>query len=52
MPTSQDQKETMLRDEQELLDIYRKAKMMKFADIDITIQDGVRVRLWLTEKMK
>jgi len=39
-------------DENEVLDIYRKAKMLKYADISIAIQEGKRVKLWLTEKRK
>ncbi len=40
------------KDESEVLEIYRKAKMMGYADITITVQEGSRVKLWLTEKMK
>ncbi len=40
------------KDENEVLEIYRKAKMMGYADITITVQEGCRVKLWLTEKMK
>jgi hypothetical protein len=39
-------------DETEVLDIYRKAKSLGYADIAITIQDSRRVKLWLTEKRK
>jgi len=39
-------------DESEVLNIYRKAKMLKYADISIAIQEGKRVKLWLTEKRK
>jgi hypothetical protein len=39
-------------DELELLEVYRKAKAMKFADIAVTIQEGKRVKMWLTEKMR
>lgn len=40
------------KDEKEVLQIYRKAKALKFADIEMAIQEGSRVKLWLTEKMK
>ncbi len=40
------------KDENEVLEIYRKAKLMGYADITITVQEGSRVKLWLTEKMK
>ena len=40
------------KDEIELLQIYRKAKSLKYADINVSIQEGARVKLWLTEKMK
>jgi len=41
----------LLDDEKEVLDVYRKAKQMTFADVSITIQEGKRVKLWLTQKM-
>lgn len=40
------------KDEHELIQTYRKAKALKYADINIAIQEGNRVKLWLTEKMK
>jgi len=40
------------KDEHEVLHAYRKAKSLKYADINIAIQEGMRVKLWLTEKMK
>lgn len=40
------------KDEEELLQIYRRAKSLKYADINIAIQEGNRVKLWLTEKMR
>lgn len=40
------------KDENEVLEVYRKAKMLGYADITITVQEGSRVKLWLTEKMK
>lgn len=40
------------KDEHEVLHVYRKAKALKYADINIAIQEGMRVKLWLTEKMK
>ena len=39
-------------DEEEVLQVYRRAKRMGYADIAITIQEGERVKLWLTEKIK
>lgn len=39
-------------DENEVLEVYRRAKFLGYADITITVQDGKRVKLWLTEKMK
>ena len=39
-------------DEMEVLETYRRAKALKFADINIAIQEGLRVKLWLTEKKK
>jgi hypothetical protein len=43
---------SVTHDEQEVLEVYRRAKRMAFADIAITIQEGKRVKLWLTEKKK
>lgn len=40
------------RDEKEVLSAYRKAKNMGYADINISIQEGKRVKLWLTEKLR
>ncbi len=40
------------KDEAELLKAYRKAKKLGYADIAVTIQEGKRVKLWLTEKIK
>jgi|WetSurMetagenome_2_1015567.scaffolds.fasta_scaffold571640_2 hypothetical protein len=42
----------LAKDEHELLQVYRKAKALKYADINIAIQEGMRVKLWLTEKLK
>ena len=39
-------------DEMELLEAYRRAKGMGYADLAVTVQDGVRVKLWLTHKMR
>lgn len=39
-------------DESEIIDVYRRAKKMGYADILITVQEGCRVKLWLTEKRK
>ncbi len=43
---------TLGKDETELLKAYRKAKKLGYADIAVTIQEGKRVKLWLTEKIK
>ena len=40
------------KDELELLEVYRRAKSMGYADVLITIQEGTRVKLWITEKMR
>jgi hypothetical protein len=40
------------REEKELLSVYRRAKRMGYADINISIQEGKRVKLWLTEKLR
>ena len=39
-------------DEREVLEIYRRAKTFGFADIIISVQEGTRVKLWLTEKRR
>lgn len=39
-------------DEMEVLETYRRAKSLKFADVSIAIQEGTRVKLWLTEKKR
>ncbi len=44
--------EITAQDEKEVLQVYRKAKALRFADIEMAIQEGSRVKLWLTEKMK
>jgi hypothetical protein len=44
--------EVIAEDEKEVLQVYRKAKALRFADIEMAIQEGSRVKLWLTEKMK
>lgn len=43
---------SLLKDETELLMAYRKAKRMGFADLAVTVQEGARVKLWITEKMR
>ncbi len=43
---------TVQKDEMELIQVYRKAKALRFADINVAIQEGIRVKLWLTEKRK
>jgi hypothetical protein len=42
----------LTHDEVEVIEAYRRAKRMAYADIAITIQEGKRVKLWLTEKKK
>jgi hypothetical protein len=39
-------------DEREVLAVYRRAKSMGYADVSIAIQEGKRVKLWLTEKLR
>ena len=45
-------KSELLTDEEEVLRAYRKAKQLGYADVAITIQEGKRVKLWLTEKIR
>ncbi len=52
MITSKTAAADLLKDENEVLEAYRKAKKLGYADITITVQEGSRVKLWLTEKMK
>jgi len=40
------------QEEKELLNAYRRAKRMGYADIVISIQEGRRVKLWITEKLR
>lgn len=40
------------QDEREVLVAYRRAKSFGFADLMISIQEGTRVKLWLTEKRR
>lgn len=42
----------LIPEEREVLEVYRRAKALKYADINIAIQEGIRVKLWLTEKRK
>lgn len=42
----------LTHDEVEVVEAYRRAKRMAYADIAVTIQEGKRVKLWLTEKKK
>lgn len=44
--------EKLTADEQQVINVYRRTKSIMFADIQITIADGERVRLWFTEKIK
>ena len=50
--TSELKSNDLLDDEREVLNAYRRAKRMIFADLAITIQEGKRVKLWLTEKIR
>lgn len=43
---------SLAADELEVIETYRKAKRMMYSDVLITVQEGVRVKLWLTEKRK
>jgi len=45
-------KSEVSREESEVLDVYRRAKNLGYAEIAISIQEGNRVKLWLTEKMR
>ncbi len=38
------------KDEQEVIDVYRKARAMRFADVVISFEDGNIKKLWVTEK--
>ena len=40
------------KDEVQVMAIYRKAKRMGYADIEISIAEGDRKKLWLTEKIR
>jgi len=42
----------LLKDEREMIEAYRRAKRLGYADIAVTIQNGMRVKLWLTEKVR
>lgn len=42
----------LTQDELEVLEAYRRAKNIKFADVVITVDRGERVKLWVTEKRK
>lgn len=44
--------EELAQDEVDILETYRRAKEMQFSDIEISIQDGLRTKLWLTEKRR
>ena len=44
--------EGLLKDELQMLEVYRRAKRLGYADIQVSIQEGTRIKLWLTEKMK
>jgi hypothetical protein len=39
-------------DEIDVIQVYRRAKKIKYSEITIAIQEGERVKLWLTEKRK
>ncbi len=47
-----DSPKSMTQDEIELLAMYRKAKRARYSDLFVSIQEGVRVKLWITEKMR
>lgn len=38
------------KDEQEVLDVYRRARGMAFSDVVISFEDGLLKKLWITEK--
>lgn len=42
----------LTRDENDVVRVYRRAKSIGYADMTVTVQDGRRVKLWLTEKMR
>lgn len=44
--------ESLSMEEVEMLEAYRKAKRKNFADIYVSFQEGKRVKLWLTEKLR
>jgi hypothetical protein len=50
--TNSSQMQMLSLDEVEVLEVYRKAKQMQFADVAVTVQEGKRVKLWLTEKKR
>ena len=39
-------------DEVELIHMYRRAKKLHHSEITIAVQDGKRIKLWLTEKRR
>ena len=39
-------------DEVELVHMYRRAKKLHHSEITIAVQDGKRIKLWLTEKRR
>lgn len=51
-PTLNRDAHLLMQDEHEILEVYRKAKRMGYADITISVQEGSRVKLWLTEKLR
>lgn len=42
----------LTEDELQLIEAYRRAKEFGHADIHVAVQEGSRVKLWLTEKRK
>ena len=51
-PAAESSAARLSAEENEVIETYRRAKRIGYADLVITIQDGRRVKLWLTEKMK
>lgn len=39
-------------DETEVIHMYRRAKKFRNAEMTIAVQDGKRIKLWLTEKRR
>lgn len=39
-------------DETEVIHLYRRAKKIRNSEMTIAVQDGKRIKLWLTEKRR